>query len=48
MSLLLVSCKALISDEETFKEYTGETLNFSVVGEIPLFESKMSYLQSYL
>ncbi len=36
MSLLLISCKALTSEEETFEEYKGETLNFVVVGEIPL------------
>jgi len=36
MSLLLISCKALPSEEESFEEYEGETLNFVVVGEIPL------------
>lgn len=36
MSLLLISCKALTSEEVTFEEYEGEALNFAVVGEIPL------------
>lgn len=35
MSLLLISCSALASDEVPFEEYDGEVLNFAVVGEIP-------------